>query len=173
MSSGDYKLSLGYDINYFTELPNKIFTNNKFIDNMSFYDSSQNNTFESLKEEIQEIEGQKNNNYKLPMSKLFIQFPDALQAIVLASCYGHNKYPQDIDWLNFKRVEGGSQNYKDAEIRHYLGGENDEESGLPEIYHQLWNKIAECQLWIEENNIDIKKESKKYLKNLAENKIKS
>ncbi len=114
----------------------------------------------------QENTGEKHNKGKLPMSKLFIQFPDALQAVILASCYGNFKYPKDTDWLNFKRVPGGSQNYRDAEIRHFLGGENDEESGLPEIFHQAWNKLAELQLWLEENNINIKKFSKEYLDNL-------
>lgn len=110
--------------------------------------------------------GEKHNKGKLPMSKLFTQFPDALQAVVLASCYGHHRYPADVDWLNFKRVPGGSQAYKDACLRHSLGAEKDEESGLPEIFHQAWNKLAELQLWLEENNINIKKFSKEYLDNL-------
>lgn len=111
--------------------------------------------------------GEKHNKGKLPMSKLFVQFPDALQAVVLASCYGHNKYKEvDANWLNFKKVPGGSQTYKDACLRHSLGAEKDEESGLPEIVHQAWNKLAELQLWLEENNINIKKFSKEYLDNL-------
>ena len=116
------------------------------------------------------LEGVKHNKHKLPMSKLFVQFPDALQAIVLASCYGHHCYPTDTDWLNFKRVEGGSENYKDASIRHLLGGEKDKESNLPEIFHQAWNKLAELQLWLEENSIDIKEFSNNYLKNLQDKK---
>ena len=114
--------------------------------------------------------GEKHNKHKLPMSKLFLQFPDALQAVVLASCYGHHCYPSDTDWLNFKRVEGGSQNYKDAEIRHFLGGEKDKESNLPEIFHQAWNKLAELQLWLEENRVNIKDFSKNYLENLQNQK---
>lgn len=114
--------------------------------------------------------GQKFNSYKLPMSKLFVQFPDALQAVILASCYGNFKYPEDTDWLNFKRVYGGSQTYKDASIRHCLAGEKDNESDLPEIFHQTWNKLAELQLWIEENNINIKEFSKTYLENLHNSK---
>lgn len=111
--------------------------------------------------------GEKHNKGKLPMSKLFVQFPDALQAVVLASCYGHNKYKEvDTNWLNFKRVPGGSQAYKDACLRHSLGAEKDEESELPEIFHQAWNKLAELQLWLEENNINIKKFSKEYLDSL-------
>ena len=110
--------------------------------------------------------GEKHNKGKLPMSKLFTQFPDALQAVVLASCYGHHRYPKDVDWLNFKRVPGGSQAFKDACLRHSLGAEKDEESGLPEVFHQAWNKLAELQLWLEENNINIKKFSKEYLDNL-------
>jgi hypothetical protein len=114
--------------------------------------------------------GVKHNSFKLPMSKLFIQFPDALQAVILASCYGNYKYPTDTDWLNFKRVEGGSQTYRDAEIRHFLGGEKDKESNLPEIFHQTWNKLAELQLWLEENNINIKEFSENYIKDLHNKK---
>lgn len=117
-------------------------------------------------------QGKKDNNYKLPMSKLFVQFPRALQAVVLTSCYGHNRYlDSDQDWLNFSRVKGGSNSYSDAEIRHILDKEiygNEDESGLPHIFHQLFNKLAECELYIKENNIDIKEYSKKYLKNLAQ-----
>lgn len=116
---------------------------------------------------IIEKSGEKHNKGKLPMAKLFTQFPDALQAVVLASCYGHNKYKEtDVTWLNFKKVPGGSQAFKDACLRHSLGAEKDEESGLPEIFHQAWNKLAELQLWLEENNINIKKFSKEYLDNL-------
>lgn len=132
---------------------------NKIYNNISH---SKAINYEEQKEKL----GEKHNKGKLPMSKLFTQFPDALQAIVLASCYGHHRYPTDLDWLNFKRVPGGSQTYKDACLRHSLCAEKDEESGLPEIFHQAWNKLAELQLWLEENNINIKKFSKEYLDNL-------
>lgn len=129
-------------------------------------------TLKRLKESVKQLEGQKFNETKLPMSKLFIQFPRALQAIVLASCYGNSKYPNDIDWKNFERVEGGSTSYLDAQIRHKLDeqiyGQDDSESELFHIFHELWNKMAECELFIRENNIDIKEYSKKYLKKLAE-----
>lgn len=116
-------------------------------------------------------EGKKDNSYKLPMSKLFKQFPRALQAVVLTSCYGHNIYEEfDKDWMNFSRVEGGSDAYYDADIRHQLDkeiyGEQDE-SGLPHCFHEAFDKLAKCELYIKENNIDIKEYSKKYLKNLA------
>lgn len=104
--------------------------------------------------------GEKHSKHKLSMSKLFKQFPRALQAVMLTSTYGHNKYKKtDKDWMNFSRVYGGSEIYKDACIRHQLDkeiyGEKDE-SGLPHIFHETWNKLAECELWIKENNIDIK-----------------
>lgn len=123
-------------------------------------------------DEINKGEGKKDNNYKLPMSKLFKQFPRALQALILASCYGHHKYKDtDEDWLNYKRVKGGSESYFDADIRHQLDkeiyGEGDE-SGLPHIFHELFDKMAKCELYIIENNIDIKEYSKNYLKNLQE-----
>lgn len=67
--------------------------------------------------------------------------------------------------MNFKRVKGGSQSYRDALIRHFIDehteGELDLESGLPHMFHQLWNKMAETELWIEENEIDMKSLIKK------------
>lgn len=95
--------------------------------------------------------GQKFNSCKLPMSVLKKQFPNALKAIVKCSQYGHNKYPDDVDWMNYSRVEGGSTTYRDAAERHSLDTGLDE-SGLPHVFHELWNKIAEVELWIEENN---------------------
>jgi len=96
--------------------------------------------------------GVKYNKNKPKMSVLFKQFPDALEAVVRCSEYGHNKYKDtDKDWLNFKRIEGGSEAYEDAGIRHRLQKGNDLESGLPHKYHTAWNALAELQLWIEEN----------------------
>src|SRR5690606_4195015 len=104
-----------------------------------------------------EEQGRKDNSTKLPMSILFKQFPRALQAVILASSYGHNKYiNEDKDHLNFSRVKEGSKAYHDADIRHQLDkeiyGENDIESGLPHIFHETFDKLAKCELWIKENN---------------------
>src|SRR5690606_12524406 len=97
--------------------------------------------------------GVKNNSKKLPMSKLKVQFPNALQAVVLCSSMGHEKYKDtDKDWLNFTRVPGGSETYRDAFERHSLHkvGDLDEESGLPHLFHELWNKMAEVEMWVKE-----------------------
>lgn len=114
--------------------------------------------------------GVKHNQHKLPMSKLFKQFPRALQAVILTSCYGHNKYKEaDQDWMNFSRVEGGSESYWDADIRHQLDREvygEEDESKLPHIFHEAFDKLAKCELWIQENNIDIKKLANEYLTKL-------
>lgn len=102
--------------------------------------------------------GVKDNSKKLPMSKLKIQFPNALQAVVLCSSMGHEKYKDaDGDWLNFTRVPGGSETYRDACERHslYEVGDVDEESGLPHLFHELWNKMAEVEIWIKENYKEI------------------
>jgi len=98
--------------------------------------------------------GIKYNEGKIPLDKvLFTQFPKAIQAIAKCSMYGHEKYKEyDKDMLNFKRVEGGSQTYADAVLRHSINkSEKDPESGLPHIYHKAWNALAELELWIEEN----------------------
>lgn len=103
-----------------------------------------------IKEEV----GVKQNIGKLPMDKMIsIQFPKALEAVCRATLFGHNKYKEtDKDFLNFKRVEEGSQAYADAIQRHNLNkAQTDDESGLPHIYHKCWNALAELELWIEEN----------------------
>lgn len=96
--------------------------------------------------------GVKFNKDKAPLSILFKQFPKALEAISKCSEYGHDKYKEtDIDFLNFKRVLGGSRAYADAGLRHRLQSGLDSESGLPHQFHMAWNSLAELQLWIEEN----------------------
>lgn len=98
--------------------------------------------------------GVKHNQGKLPIDTVLTkQFPKAVEALVKCSMYGHEKYKDtDEDWLNFKRVEGGSQTYADAAARHNQNkSEKDEESGLYHLYHKLWNVMAEVELWLEEN----------------------
>lgn len=108
--------------------------------------------------------GVKYNKNKLEMGKLFIQFPEALKAVMLASSFGHIKYKKyDEDWLNYQRV-GGSSTYNDAGVRHQLlHFPEQEESGLPPIFHQAWNKMAELEIFLKENNINVSK--------LAEDKL--
>lgn len=102
----------------------------------------------------QQSKGVKHNQNKLPMSVIKSQFSRAMEAIVKCSQYGHEKYKEtDLNWDNFRNVEGGSKTYRDAGERHSLFpvGELDSESGLPHIYHELWNKMAEVELWEAEN----------------------
>ncbi len=95
-------------------------------------------------------EGVKYNDNKPKLSMLFTQFPDALKAVVKCSEYGHEKYKEfDKDFLNFKKVEGGSRAFADSGLRHRTEKGLDE-SGLPHQYHVAWNALAELQMWIEE-----------------------
>ena len=97
--------------------------------------------------------GEKANKNKPQLSLIFKQFPQALEAIVKCSEYGHKKYEEsDKDYLNYQRVEGGSKTYADSGLRHRLRQGNDLESGLPHQFHVAWNALAELQLWIMENN---------------------
>lgn len=96
--------------------------------------------------------GIKHNENKPQLSLLFKQFPKALEAIVKCSEYGHEKYKNDdLDYLNFKRVKGGSKSYADAGLRHRTFTEKtlDEDSGLPHAWHIAWNALAELQLILE------------------------
>lgn len=96
--------------------------------------------------------GVKDNKDKPKMSLLFKQFPKALEAIVRCSEYGNKKYEDfDSDFLNFKRVHGGSSTYADSGLRHRFQNGLDSESGLPHQYHVAWNALSELELWIEEN----------------------
>lgn len=115
-------------------------------------------------------EGIKHNSNKLPMSKLFEQFPDALQAIVLCSSYGAKKYKETDVWDNFKKVQGGSKTYEDALVRHFLDDKFDKDSGMPHLFHRAWNALSALQLWIEEEGIDIQEYSAEKLKEF-ENKF--
>jgi hypothetical protein len=128
------------DKNLNLEEVTKIITEERIIDNL--------NKVEGIKE----TEGVKLNKNKPQISLLFKQFPKALEAIVMCSEYGHKKYKEtDKDFINFKRVEGGSKTYADAGLRHRLGQGKDSESGLPHQYHVAWNALAELQLWIQEH----------------------
>lgn len=105
-------------------------------------------------EESKTTEGIKYNDGKPQLSLLFTQFPKALKAIVKCSEYGHKKYNkngEDSDYLNFKRVEGGSSTYADAGLRHrlYEKGTTDLDSQLPHAYHVAWNALAELELILE------------------------
>lgn len=99
--------------------------------------------------------GQKFNNDKVPLDTIITkQFPKAIKAIAECTMFGHHKYiNSDADFLNFKRVKGGSQTYADALMRHAMDkGILDLESGLPHAYHKAWNALAELELWIEEQS---------------------
>ena len=107
------------------------------------------------------MEGVKNNNNKIQMSKLFVQFPDALKAVMLASTFGHIKYEEhDKDWLNYQRV-GGSDTYTDAMNRHQcLHHPEQEGSKLPPKFHVAWNALADLQGFIESHGINVEELAK-------------
>ena len=101
-----------------------------------------------------ETEGIKHNQDKPQLSLLFKQFPKALEAVAKCSEYGHQKYGEnDLDYLNFKRVEGGSKTYADAGLRHRTFAEKttDIDSQLPHTWHVCWNALAELELILENN----------------------
>lgn len=113
--------------------------------------------------------GVKHNKYKAPLDIVQTrQFPKALQAVALATAFGNKKYEAtDKDFLNFKRVTGGSQTYFDAAARHNTEREEiDEDSGLPHIIHAVWDMLAGLELFLEENEVDIKVLSQLYLQDL-------
>ena len=119
------------------------------------------------------IKGVKHNSNKPSLDiVLNRQFPKALQLISLATEFGHNKYKEvDTDYLNFKNVQGGSQTYFDAAARHNTERDNrDSQSNLPHIIHVAWNYLAGLELWAEENQINVKEFTEKYLSELQNSK---
>ena len=112
------------------------------------------------------MEGQKFSSDKLQMDKLFLQFPLAIQGIVLASTFGNEKYKETdhpIYWDNFKKVPNAYHQYKSAGKRHEFETEDTEESGLNPEFHILWNAVARFETWAMDNNIDVKKLASEFI----------
>lgn len=115
--------------------------------------------------------GQKFSDHKLDMAKLFIQFPHACQAIVLASTFGNAKYHKTDDpetWDNFKKVPNGYNQFKSAEKRHEFLTQEEEESGLHPEFHILWNSLARYERWAMQNGVKESELAEKYIKNWYE-----
>lgn len=110
-----------------------------------------------------EKQGVKHNKGKLPLDTMITkQFPNALEAVCKATVFGHEYYKEfDADWLNYQRVEGGSQVYAEAMLRHNMDKVGlDDKSGLPHIYHVVWNAMAMLELWLKENSPKTIKQNK-------------
>lgn len=91
--------------------------------------------------------GQKFDEGKLPLGIVIQkQFPNALKVLAKCSQYGHEKYKDDVDWLNYQRVPNWKERYLNAFMRHFLEEGNDNESNLPHFYHALWNLMALVEL---------------------------
>lgn len=125
---------------------------NTALKNAKKKDENKHKFIEKFKEIVHDNIGVKHNQNKPQLSLLFKQFPKALEAISKCSEYGHEKYKEaDTDYLNFKRVEGGSKAYADAGLRHRMFVEKttDIDSQLPHSYHVAWNALAELELILE------------------------
>lgn len=73
---------------------------------------------------------------------ILADFPLAMKAIAEVGTFGANKYARN-SWQN---VDNAIERYNDAMWRHGLTPGNDDESGLPHYYHQLWNMLAVVEL---------------------------
>lgn len=77
-------------------------------------------------------------------------FANALMAVSKVGTFGAEKYEMG----SWQHVENGIVRYDDAGERHRLyrkmGQEIDLDSGLPHIYHEAWNILAELELYIRE-----------------------
>jgi hypothetical protein len=109
-------------------------------------------------------EGLKYDAGKLPIyTTIFKQFPLAIKEISKCSQAGHLKYPDDKDWLNYKRVslEENPNRYLDAALRHLDMSDGDivnidlqlKESGYGEVCHlaqAAWNILAHLERKLEQ-----------------------
>lgn len=93
--------------------------------------------------------GVKKDNGKVPLGIVCQrQFPNALKMISEGSKAGHDKYKDtDLDWMNFKRVEGGKDRYLNALYRHLSeAGKDldniDKETNVKHISLAGWNLLA-------------------------------
>ena len=99
----------------------------------------------------QHTPGAKNDKGKMEAS-LLLSFPRALWAIGEVATHGANKYSRE----GWQHVPEGLRRYRDAEMRHMLKGaieELDPDSGLPHLWHKVWNAIASLELTLREQEI--------------------
>jgi hypothetical protein len=84
---------------------------------------------------------------------LFKQFPKAIEKVGQRSQFGHLKYLEhDADWLNYKRVPNGYEEYSNACMRHLLEL-GDEDSELEHHVATAWNSLARLQIYLENNEL--------------------
>lgn len=92
------------------------------------------------------MKGVKKDLGKPQLRLLFLQFPKALEQVVRCSEFGHEKYPEDVDWKNMYRVENAEDRYADAALRHLSAHiQNDKidaESKLFHLSHLCWNTLS-------------------------------
>lgn len=95
--------------------------------------------------------GAKLDEGKLRVDLVLGSFARAITQVASVGTYGASKYsPQG--WLH---VPQGIERYADAAGRHYLrrktGELRDPDTGLLHLAHECWNKLAELELWLREN----------------------
>lgn len=95
----------------------------------------------------QHAPGSKLDAGKTDVGLLWESFPNALMGVAMVATFGANKYTRN----GWKDVPQGKQRYAAAEGRHKLerfkGFVNDDESGLPHQFHEVWNALAQLELW--------------------------
>lgn len=68
------------------------------------------------------------------------QFPNAIAAVSEVCKYGAEI--KGYGWSAWRDVPDGTARYKKALVRHVIGPEIDEESGLDSLAHAAWNALA-------------------------------
>lgn len=85
--------------------------------------------------------------------ELVFSFPRAMQALIEVATFGAKKYSRS----GFLSVPDAHKRYMDALMRHLLaygsGEEMDPESGMPHMWHALWNAAALVELKRREEEI--------------------
>lgn len=90
---------------------------------------------------------------KCDVGLLWESFPRALFAVAEVATFGANKYSRG----GWKEVQGGLLRYAGAEGRHklyrYKGEVKDKESGFYHRSHEVWNALAQLEIFLKEEGI--------------------
>lgn len=96
----------------------------------------------------QNAPGAKLDAGKVDVGLLFESFPNALFGVAQVATFGANKYTRN----GWKEVPKGIQRYAAAEGRHklyrWMGESHDKDSKLPHQFHEVWNSLAQLELFL-------------------------
>ncbi len=124
-------------------------------------EAKENDSAESDSSGDKEPSGNKFDDGKPQLSKLFMSFPDALSAVAVLHTEGAKKHGSIDNWKN---VPGGYERYTDSLLRHVMesASGSDYDDDAPGFLHDinvLWNALTRLQLMLEGSDIQLRKDT--------------